>query len=71
MKFVSVFMQVYERSYEICWQLYEKELLTDTSYLYIYGFVAYHSQIIEYNSHLCYDNSMYSVARLRPGPLYN
>ncbi|KAM0944123.1 putative ribonuclease D [Dioscorea sansibarensis] len=29
--------EVYERSYEICRQLYEKELLTDTSYLYIYG----------------------------------
>ena len=43
LKFVTVFMQVYERSYEICRQLYEKELLTDTSYLYIYGFVACHS----------------------------
>ncbi|KAJ0981713.1 hypothetical protein J5N97_009968 [Dioscorea zingiberensis] len=29
--------EVYERSYEICMQLYEKELLTETSYLYIYG----------------------------------
>ncbi|KAK4382125.1 protein RRP6-like 2 [Sesamum angolense] len=28
---------VYKRSYDICAQLYEKELLTDTSYLYIYG----------------------------------
>ncbi|KAL0346918.1 UNVERIFIED_CONTAM: protein RRP6-like 2 [Sesamum calycinum] len=28
---------VYKRSYDICTQLYEKELLTDTSYLYIYG----------------------------------
>ncbi|KAL0410255.1 UNVERIFIED_CONTAM: protein RRP6-like 2 [Sesamum latifolium] len=28
---------VYRRSYDICTQLYEKELLTDTSYLYIYG----------------------------------
>lgn len=31
--------QVYKRSNEICLQLYEKELLTDTSYLYIYGLV--------------------------------
>ncbi|XP_057778864.1 protein RRP6-like 2 [Salvia miltiorrhiza] len=30
-------IEVYKRSYEICTQLYEKELLTDTSYLYIYG----------------------------------
>ncbi|KAI3443386.1 hypothetical protein Pfo_000051 [Paulownia fortunei] len=30
-------IEVYKRSYDICTQLYEKELLTDTSYLYIYG----------------------------------
>ncbi|GMH28990.1 hypothetical protein Nepgr_030833 [Nepenthes gracilis] len=30
-------VEVYKRSYELCMQLYEKELLTDTSYLYIYG----------------------------------
>ncbi|XP_073317360.1 protein RRP6-like 2 [Primulina huaijiensis] len=29
--------EVYKRSYDICCQLYEKELLTDDSYLYIYG----------------------------------
>ncbi|XP_073062727.1 protein RRP6-like 2 isoform X1 [Primulina eburnea] len=29
--------EVYKRSYDICCQLYEKELLTDNSYLYIYG----------------------------------
>ncbi|KAL2900845.1 Protein RRP6-like 2 [Bienertia sinuspersici] len=29
--------EVYKRSYDLCMQLYEKELLTDTSYLYIYG----------------------------------
>lgn len=29
--------EVYQRSYDICKQLYEKELLTDTSYLHIYG----------------------------------
>lgn len=32
--------QVQKRSNEICLQLYEKELLTDTSYLHIYGSVA-------------------------------
>ncbi|XP_041999201.1 protein RRP6-like 2 [Salvia splendens] len=30
-------IEVYKRSYEICTQLYQKELLTDTSYLHIYG----------------------------------
>ncbi|XP_062113570.1 protein RRP6-like 2 [Humulus lupulus] len=29
--------EVYKRSYELCIQLYEKELLTENSYLYIYG----------------------------------
>ncbi|GAV88737.1 LOW QUALITY PROTEIN: HRDC domain-containing protein/DNA_pol_A_exo1 domain-containing protein, partial [Cephalotus follicularis] len=29
--------EVYKRSYDICMQLYEKELLTENSYLYIYG----------------------------------
>ncbi|XP_073149727.1 LOW QUALITY PROTEIN: protein RRP6-like 2 [Henckelia pumila] len=29
--------EVYKRSYDICSQLYEKELLTDDSYLHIYG----------------------------------
>ncbi|KAK3025204.1 hypothetical protein RJ639_043130 [Escallonia herrerae] len=28
---------VYKRSYDICMQLYEKEVMTDSSYLYIYG----------------------------------
>ncbi|KAL8480303.1 hypothetical protein ACS0TY_027011 [Phlomoides rotata] len=32
-------VEVYKRSYDICTQLYEKELLTDTSYLHIYGLV--------------------------------
>lgn len=31
-------LQVHKRSNEICLQFYEKELLTDTSYLHIYGF---------------------------------
>ncbi|MCD9638446.1 hypothetical protein HAX54_022442 [Datura stramonium] len=30
-------VEVYKRSYDICMQLYEKELLTDTSYQHIYG----------------------------------
>ncbi|KAM7505125.1 hypothetical protein LguiB_004029 [Lonicera macranthoides] len=29
--------EVYKRSYDICMQLYEKEVLTENSYLYIYG----------------------------------
>ncbi|CAM8877295.1 unnamed protein product [Rhodiola kirilowii] len=30
-------LEVYKRSYDICMQFYEKELLTENSYLYIYG----------------------------------
>lgn len=30
-------VEVYKRSYDICMQMYEKELLTDTSYQHIYG----------------------------------
>lgn len=33
-----LFLQVYQRSYDICMQLYEKEILTDSSYLHIYGY---------------------------------
>ncbi|XP_043725821.1 protein RRP6-like 2 [Telopea speciosissima] len=33
----DLLLEVYNRSFDICMQLYEKELLTDTSYLYIYG----------------------------------
>lgn len=33
----ALLLEVYRRSYDLCMQLYEKELLTDTSYLYIYG----------------------------------
>jgi exosome complex exonuclease RRP6 len=29
--------QVYKRSYELCIQLYEKEIQNENSYLYIYG----------------------------------
>lgn len=35
--------QVYQRSYDICMQLYEKELLTEDSYLYIYGYSVFFS----------------------------
>ena len=35
---ISCGRQVYRRSYDICMQLYEKELLTENSYLYIYGY---------------------------------
>ncbi|CAJ1947892.1 unnamed protein product [Sphenostylis stenocarpa] len=30
-------VEVYKRSYDVCMQLYEKELLTESSYLHIYG----------------------------------
>ncbi|PIA54091.1 hypothetical protein AQUCO_00900575v1 [Aquilegia coerulea] len=33
----DLLLEVYRRSYDVCMQLYEKELLTNTSYLYIYG----------------------------------
>ncbi|PKA57851.1 exosome complex exonuclease RRP6 [Apostasia shenzhenica] len=33
----DLLLEVYQRSSDICMQLYEKELLTDTSYLRIYG----------------------------------
>ncbi|XP_020586128.1 protein RRP6-like 2 [Phalaenopsis equestris] len=33
----DLLLEVYKRSSEICIQLYEKEVLTDTSYLHIYG----------------------------------
>ncbi|XP_057983111.1 protein RRP6-like 2 isoform X2 [Malania oleifera] len=33
----ALLVQVYERSYDVCMQLYKKELLTDSSYLHIYG----------------------------------
>jgi hypothetical protein len=38
--------QVQERSNEICLQLYEKEQLTDQSYLHIYGFVCCYFQLL-------------------------
>lgn len=33
----DLLLEVYKRSSEVCMQLYEKEFLTDTSYLHIYG----------------------------------
>ncbi|KAF8398053.1 hypothetical protein HHK36_016979 [Tetracentron sinense] len=33
----ALLIEVYKRSYDICMQLYEKEILTDSSYLHIYG----------------------------------
>ncbi|XP_057506695.1 protein RRP6-like 2 [Actinidia eriantha] len=33
----DLLVEVYKRSYDICMQLYEKELFTDSSYLFIYG----------------------------------
>ncbi|KAF9601051.1 hypothetical protein IFM89_015036 [Coptis chinensis] len=33
----DLLLEVYRRSYDVCLQLYEKELLTNMSYLYIYG----------------------------------
>ncbi|XP_010550642.1 PREDICTED: protein RRP6-like 2 isoform X2 [Tarenaya hassleriana] len=33
----SPLIEVYKRSYDVCMQLYEKELLTENSYLHIYG----------------------------------
>ncbi|XP_021667853.2 protein RRP6-like 2 isoform X3 [Hevea brasiliensis] len=33
----SPLLEVYRRSYDVCMQLYEKELLTESSYLHIYG----------------------------------
>ncbi|XP_062166108.1 protein RRP6-like 2 [Alnus glutinosa] len=38
--FDTPLVEVYKRSYDVCMQLYEKELLTDNSYLYIYGLQA-------------------------------
>ncbi|GER26963.1 3'-5' exonuclease domain-containing family protein [Striga asiatica] len=35
--YLKMSVLVYKRSYDICTQLYEKELLTESSYLYIYG----------------------------------
>ncbi|CAN8232659.1 unnamed protein product [Cochlearia groenlandica] len=36
----SPLVEVYKRSYDLCTQLYEKELLTENSYLHVYGLQA-------------------------------
>ncbi|VVB01502.1 unnamed protein product [Arabis nemorensis] len=36
----SSLIEVYKRSYDVCTQLYEKELLTENSYLHVYGLQA-------------------------------
>ncbi|EOA18657.1 hypothetical protein CARUB_v10007233mg [Capsella rubella] len=36
----SPLLEVYKRSYDVCTQLYEKELLTEDSYLHVYGLQA-------------------------------
>ncbi|KAL5720609.1 hypothetical protein ACHQM5_013262 [Ranunculus cassubicifolius] len=33
----ALLLEVYKRSYDVCTQLYEKDIQTDTSYLHIYG----------------------------------
>uniref|UniRef100_A0A165ZRD9 HRDC domain-containing protein n=1 Tax=Daucus carota subsp. sativus TaxID=79200 RepID=A0A165ZRD9_DAUCS len=33
----SALLEVYQRSYDICMQLYEKDVMTESSFLYIYG----------------------------------
>ncbi|KAG6642846.1 protein RRP6-like 2 isoform X1 [Carya illinoinensis] len=38
--FDAPLVEVYKRSYDVCMQLYEKEVLTENSYLYIYGLQA-------------------------------
>ncbi|XP_028761310.1 protein RRP6-like 2 isoform X2 [Neltuma alba] len=48
-------LEVYKRSCDICMQLYEKELLTENSYLYIYGLqsAGFNAQQLAIVSGLC------------------
>ncbi|CAL0317147.1 unnamed protein product [Lupinus luteus] len=48
-------LEVYERSYDVCMQLYEKELLTENSYLHIYGLqgAGFNAQQLAIVSGLC------------------
>ncbi|KAE9619820.1 hypothetical protein Lal_00040436 [Lupinus albus] len=48
-------VEVYKRSYDVCMQLYEKELLTENSYLHIYGLqgVGFNAQQLAIVSGLC------------------
>ncbi|KAJ0014023.1 hypothetical protein Pint_20008 [Pistacia integerrima] len=43
-------LRSYKRSYDICMQLYEKKLLTENSYLYIYGLVPYCLRVLTFVS---------------------
>ncbi|ESQ29814.1 hypothetical protein EUTSA_v100233391mg, partial [Eutrema salsugineum] len=43
----SPLIEVYKRSYDVCMQLYEKELLTVNSYLHIYGVQAAHFNAVQ------------------------
>ncbi|RYR53851.1 hypothetical protein Ahy_A06g029095 isoform A [Arachis hypogaea] len=56
-------VEVYKRSYDVCMQLYEKELLTEDSYLHIYGLLGagFNAQQLAVVS-FCYV-SMYPVAK--------
>ncbi|KAK9155011.1 hypothetical protein Sjap_002491 [Stephania japonica] len=51
----DLLLEVYERSCEICLQLYEKEILTDSSYLHIYGLMEadFNSQQLAIVAGLC------------------
>ncbi|KAK7315522.1 hypothetical protein VNO77_34072 [Canavalia gladiata] len=48
-------VEVYKRSYDVCTQLYEKELLTENSYLHIYGLqgAGFNAQQLAIVSGLC------------------
>ncbi|TKY62867.1 Exosome component 10 [Spatholobus suberectus] len=48
-------LEVYKRSYDVCMQLYEKELLTENSYLHIYGLrgAGFNAQQLAVVSGLC------------------
>ncbi|TKY46324.1 Exosome component 10 [Spatholobus suberectus] len=48
-------VEVYKHSYDVCMQLYEKELLTDNSYLHIYGLqgAGFNAQQLAIVSGLC------------------
>nr|KYP65283.1 Exosome component 10 [Cajanus cajan] len=52
---VAPLVEVYKRSYDVCMQLYEKELLTESSYLHIYGLQAagFNAQQLAIVSGLC------------------
>ncbi|CAI8595190.1 unnamed protein product [Vicia faba] len=51
----SPLVEVYKRSYDVCMQLYEKELLTENSYLHIYGLqgAGFNAQQLAIVSGLC------------------